>query len=354
MLRSAPRFAIALGSGALVLGALGVAVALTYHPVRPRVLCAMPIGTGQMAVYFGYSNESDEPVEVPLGSDNVVLPAGQPPTRFAPGSSGRYPNAAFVVTADKGQEIAWTLGPRTVRFTDETLRCPIPRSQEEPEDVAFVPPKPAPIEVPPPPPEPPKVEPEPPKPPEPPPEEVKPPPKLVERAPRPKQDKPPPPPKPVEVKEPVALALTGLTNLDGGIAIQKGEYDSFGDAAVKATPETTRPREEVVGGTIDGVVGGTGPATPPKRTPARVKVRPKGEWPADAPPRAGAVLVRLSLLVGVDGKVKQVKVVKSAGAAFDREARAVGLRAVFDPATVDAQPVESWVPWDVEFTPDDF
>jgi len=336
--KSAPRFAIALASGVLVLAALGVAVAFTYHPVRPRILCAMPLGNGQMAVYFGYSNETDAPVDEPLGSANVVLPAGAPPTRFAPGSSGRYPNAAFVVTADKGQEVAWTLGPRTVRFTDETLRCPIPRSQEEPEDVAFVPPKPAVIEVPPP--EPPK------------PEDLKPPPKLVERAPRPKQDRPPPP-KPVEVKEPVALALTGLTNLEGGIAIQKGDYDSFGDAAVEAKPETTAPREAVVG-VEGGVVGGTGPVTPPKRTPARVKVRPKGEWPADAPPRAGAVLVRLSLLVGADGKVKQVKVVKSAGAAFDREARAVGLRALFDPATVDDKPVESWVPWDVEFTPDDF
>ena len=348
--RSASRFAIALAAGVLLLAALGVAVALTYHPVRPRILCGMPLGTGEMAVYFGYSNEADAPVEEPLGSANVVVPAGRPPTRFSPGSSGRYPNAAFVVTAKKGDEIAWTLGPRTVRFDDETMRCPIPRTQSEPDRVAWVPPKPAVIEVPPP--EPPKPEPEPPKPPEPPPDEVKPPPKLGDRAPRPKQPKPEAP-KPVEVKEPVALALTGLTNLEGGIAIQKGDFDSLGDASVEARPETTKPREiGVVGGVVGGVDTGE-PAAPPKRTAARVKVRPRGEWPADAPPRAGAVLVRLSLLVGEDGKVKQVKVVKSAGAAFDREARAVGLRAVFEPATVDGKPLESWVPWDVEFTPDD-
>ncbi len=139
------------------------------------------------------------------------------------------------------------------------------------------------------------------------------------------------------------------------MGIQKGAYDTLGDAAVEVTEETNRPSEiGVVGGTPDGIGRVVAPPAPPKRTVARVKSRPKGTWPSDAPPRAGAVLVRLSLLVGVDGAVKQVKVVRGAGPAFDREARAVGMRAVFSPATVDDKPVESWVPWDVEFTPDDF
>jgi TonB family protein len=66
------------------------------------------------------------------------------------------------------------------------------------------------------------------------------------------------------------------------------------------------------------------------------------------------VLVRLTLRVGTDGVVKQVRVVRGAGPAFDREARAGGMRARFEPAPVDGEPVESWVPWGVEFTPDDF
>lgn len=351
------RFGIALGTGIVLMAALGVAVALSYHPVRPRILCAMPLGTGGYAVYFGYTNESDELVVEPRGASNRVLPGGEPTTSFAPGSSGSYPNAAFVVSARAGEEVAWTLGPRTVRLSEETLRCPIPTLSEPPEDVAWVAPKPAVIEpTPPPEPEPPAPE-TPPEPKvEPPPEPVatKPPPKPPERkAPRPK------PKKEITaiatVEAPVALALTGLTNMGSGMAIQKGEVDSLGDASVKADERTNRVIDAgALGGVEGGVPGGTLDVKPPKRTPARVKTRPKGEWPVDAPPRAGSVLVRLSLLVGTDGKVKQVKVIRGAGAAFDREARAVGLRALFSPATVDDEPVESWVPWDVEFTPDDF
>jgi len=349
---AAGRFGIALGAGAAVMVVLGVAVALSAHPVRPRILCAMPLGTGGYAVYFGYSNSTDETVVEPLGSSNLIVPRGEPVTTFAPGSSGVYPNAAFVVTAPANQEVAWTLGPRTVRLDDQTLRCPLPTLRPPPEDVVWVAPKPAVVEVAPPPPE--KVEPPPPEKIEPPElVEAKPPPKLGEtRSPKPK---PKEPPKPAQVEAPVALALTGLTNLDSGIGIQKGEYDSFGDARVEVTRETNRPADTgVAGGVPDGVGIVPAPAAPPKRTVARVRVRPKGEWPADAPPRAGSVLVRLSLRVGVDGAVKQVKVVRGAGPAFDRVARAVGMRAVFEPATVDGKPVESWVPWDVEFTPDGF
>ena len=59
------RFGIAFGTAAVLMAALGVAVAMSYHPVRPRVLCAMPLGTGTMAVYFGYSNEAEEAVVEP-------------------------------------------------------------------------------------------------------------------------------------------------------------------------------------------------------------------------------------------------------------------------------------------------
>ena len=64
--------------------------------------------------------------------------------------------------------------------------------------------------------------------------------------------------------------------------------------------------------------------------------------------------VRLSLRVGVDGKVRDVRVIKAAGEAFDRAARAIGLKVVFSPATEDGVPVEVWVPWTVEFAPVDW
>lgn len=343
------RFGIAFGTAAVLMAALGVAVAMSYHPVRPRVLCAMPLGTGTMAVFFGYSNEAEEAVIEPAGPRNHVEPKGEPPTTFEPGSSGVYPKAAFVVNAPANAEVSWTVGPRTARLDETTLRCVVPQLKAPPEDVAWIAPKPAviePVAPEPPKPEPPKPdEPEPPKPDEP----VKPAPKLGDTAPKPKQVQPktdtPPPP--------VALSLTGLTNLPGGIAVQKGDYDNFGDPEREVTPENDRPPAPQ--GDPTGKPDGTG-TTPgevvSKRVAAKVKSRPRGEWPADAPPRAGNVIVRLSLLVGEDGTVKQVKIVRGAGGAFDREARAVGMRAVFSPATVDGKPVESWVPWDVEFTPD--
>ena len=347
------RYGVALGAGVVMVALFTWGVMATYYPVRPRLLCTMPLGTGETAAYFGYYSEAEIELEVPLGEDNLVsawAKVERQPTRFPPGASGSFPDAAFVATyrprdVPAGETLSWTLGPRTVRVTAETPRCPVPQMKDVP-DVAWEKPKPPEIaKV-----EPPKPEPPPEAPPEPPkaePPKAEPP-KLKEARPRPKPDKPV---EPIKTEAPVALALTGLTNLDGGMAIQKGEFDSLGDAAVEATRETTAPREA---GSPDGVPDGKGsePQREPKKVPARVKVRPKGEWPADAPPRAGAVLVRLSLLVGTDGRVKQVKVVRKAGEAFDRVAKEVGMKAVFEPATVDGVAVESWVPWDVEFTPE--
>jgi protein TonB len=360
-MRTSHRFAAATAAGVAVIALLTWAVLATYHPLRPRIMCQMPLGTGQVAVYFGYSNQLDEPLSIPVGEDNRLSPwarTGSLPTVFAPGSSGAYPDAAFVATfrpsdVPAGETLSWRLGTRTVRLTDETPRCPVKPFKVAPEDVVWVRPKPVEIaKLEPPPvvvPEPEPAPPEPTRPPETKPEPTPPPPRAERRPPRPKPQNEPV--ASVKSDAPVALALTGLTNAPGGMAIQSGEFDSLGRADVVATRDTTAPREP---GRPDGVDGGTGDVAKPapKRVPARVKVRPRGEWPADAPPRAGAVLVRLSLLVGTDGRVKEVKVVRKAGPAFDREARAVGMKAVFDPATVDGEPVESWVPWDVEFTPD--
>ena len=65
------RFGVALGTGVAMMAGLGVAVALSSHPVRPRILCAMPLGTGGYSVYFGYTNGwlgyMLTPKELPLG-----------------------------------------------------------------------------------------------------------------------------------------------------------------------------------------------------------------------------------------------------------------------------------------------
>ncbi|MFO0744706.1 MAG: TonB family protein [Myxococcota bacterium] len=335
------------GAFALVMGGLLVwAVVAAWHPLRGRLVCIMPLGNGQTAAYFGYTNELDEPVSKPVGEDNYFAPGPadrRQPTAFPAHVAVGSRDAAFAV-AFSGDELRWVLDGRAVIASRESAQCPMPKPIEQPKDVTWVKPKPPPevAKVEPPKPEPPKEEPKP----EPPKEEPKPP---AAQPPRVKPKNPPPatPPKP---QEPVPLALDGLTNLGSGVVVQGGETTTLGNPEVVATKENTQPQEQVVG-EPGGVPGGV-PDRKVVRVPPKVKVRPRGEWPADAPPRAGAVLVKLSLLVGTDGKVEQVKLIKGAGAAFDREAKAVGLRAEFSPATEDGKPVAQWVPWVVEFTPD--
>jgi len=339
------RFAIAGAFAAVTGGLLAWAVTTAWHPVRPRLVCVQPLANGQTAAYFGYGNELDHAVTLPIGDDNMFTSGeagrGQPEV-FAPRVAVGSFERAFAV-AFSGRELRWRLDGREAIATPDSPRCPTPEPIPMRDDVAWVKPK----ALEPPPPEPP---PEPP-PPEPPPPEKKPEPvrpKLGTTAPKPKvphfiDAKPP---------EPVPLAVADLTGLSSGIVVQGGEETTLGDAAVAVTKTNTQPQPT---GVPDGSPDGQGTAPPAKvvRVPPKVKVRPRGEWPADAPPRAGAVLVKLSLLVDEEGKVSQVKVVKGAGAAFDREARRVGLQAVFAPATEDGKPVAQWVPWIVEFTPDE-
>lgn len=349
------RFTVA-GVGAAVIGGLLLwAVLASWHPLRPRLVCVMPLGNGQTAAFFGYTNHLEEPLSRPIGEGNYFEPG--PPDRRQPTA---FPGKITVSSRDQGfavafagERLTWVLDGREATATPDSPQCPMPKAAPQ-KDLAWVKPKPPepPKVEPPKPPEPPKVE---DKPPEPKPEKPPEPPPPAARPPRVKTDRPPPPqPKRIDnPPEPVPLALDGLTNLGSGVVLQAGTTTTLGSPEVEATPENTVERAD--DGTEPGPLRQTAPPTQPKKvvkTPPKVKVRPRGEWPADAPPRAGAVLVKLSLRVGVDGKVLDVKVVKGAGAAFDREAKAVGRQAVFDPATEDGKPVEQWVPWVVEFTPD--
>jgi TonB family protein len=196
-----------------------------------------------------------------------------------------------------------------------------------------------------------------PKPPEPPPEK-KPEPEVAEvpkakpkakrkrRKGQPKRKRPAaapkPDPTPEVVAEPAPLVLSNL-GLTGGVAVQAGDEDVFGDPSVAATQENTRPPPEV----------DDAPVAPPKRVAPRVVRRAIGSYPDDAPHLGRVVEVTLRLEIDEEGKVAKIHVVKGAGAAFDREARKTARRLRFKPGTLDDVPTPMWVPWIVVFEPAD-
>lgn len=139
----------------------------------------------------------------------------------------------------------------------------------------------------------------------------------------------------------------------GAVTVYGGEEDLFGKPDVKPTEDNVKvdkvddPKKapKAFG---DGRPGGGGP----KYTPARIKKKFKGgQWPDDAPMLGRVVRVQLSLLVGKDGRVTQVRVVQGAGDAFNRAAKREGKRQLFHPQLRDGAPVAGWVPWRVEFRP---
>lgn len=195
--------------------------------------------------------------------------------------------------------------------------------------------------------------PEPPKPPEPPPEK-KPEPEVAQTPkPKPKRRKgqpkrkrpaaaPKPEPTPQVAPERAPLVLSNL-GLTGGVAVQAGEEDVFGDPSVAATKENTRPPPQV----------DDRPAGPPKRVAPKVLRRATGTYPNDAPQMGRVVEVTLRLQVDEEGKVGKIFVVQGAGASFDREARKTARRLRFKPGTLDGVPTPMWVPWVVVFEPSD-
>ena len=200
---------------------------------------------------------------------------------------------------------------------------------------------------PPPPPPPPKAEPEPkPEPPKPKPKKKR---KRIKRAKAKPKAPPKPPPEVAPPKaEPAPLVLENV-NLTGKVAVQQGESDLFGDPSIKATKSNTRPQDNQEGeeeGEIDA------PKTPPKRVLPKPKRAVKGRYPEDAPRLGRTVEVKLSLLVDTTGKVKTVKVVRGAGAAFDRAAKRQAKAITFKPGTVGGVPKAMWVPWTFAFQPE--
>lgn len=366
MLSEGARLSIALLTAAASSGVAIAVVGSIYSPVRPVLVCVKTVTDRTATAWLGWDNVESETLELPVGEYNRFSPGpadrGQP-TRFEPGRAGGYPRDGIQVTFE-GESLTWRLGGREVTVTRESAACPTPATLDQLEPMAFVLPRT-------PPPEPPKPPEPPPKPPEPPPEPVAAKPDAakeptreaknhIEKAgqpkpkkPRPKRDSPADAPK----SEPAPLVLSGLTKLEHGVGVQSGDVDLLGDSRVAATERNTNVElvddpDNVPDKVGDGT-GGVGPGGP-ARTPPRVKTRVRGVYPEDAPRLGRTVSVSLSLLVGTDGRVKQVKVVRGAGGAFDREATKVGRQITFTPGTVGGEPTEQWVPWVVEFTPDDW
>lgn len=370
------RWPIAIVAAVIIHGAVGALIYLFDTPVKPFLECVEPHADGSYTAHFGYINNGDEPWTVSSDIDGGREVIASPPATFQPGRTAiewryqqtpegilAYPVTPVQVRFAAGQEVEWQVNFKRAAASDASEVCTPPKQQKE---VTPVLPKKK---------EPPKVEKKEEPKPKPPPKEEK---KVEEK--KPEQKKPEAkaekktrkpknqikkkgqpkkrkkPTKKVETKkaEPAPLVLSNVS-LTGGIGVQQGEQDIFGDPTVAATEENTNV--EVVD-EVDPSVKEIGTGEPAKEAPKKVEfvaAKPVSGhrgwgWPAGAPNLSRDVTVSLSVLVGTDGSVKKVKVIKGAGGVFDAEAKRRALRMKFKPATRDGVPYQTWIPWPVRFT----
>lgn len=92
--------------------------------VRPVVECVTANGDGTYTAYFGYRNDGDEAVTIPLGPRNRVAPApedrGQPAT-FGPGATAPWPNAPFSVIFSGS--LSWRVEGHAATASPDSPRC---------------------------------------------------------------------------------------------------------------------------------------------------------------------------------------------------------------------------------------
>ncbi len=211
------------------------------------------------------------------------------------------------------------------------------------------------VKLPPPPPPPPeeqKPEPEPEKP-----EAKAPPPTPAPRPvprnrPKPKPQDSEPPPK----DEPAPLVLSqtyGATADGGGVRVQTGDEDSFGDPAVEATRGARRRDDSPRAGPAGEGTGGPTPA--PERKVEIIHAVPrtscKADWPEGAPAARRVVEVTVLLSIDLEGKVASTRLLRAAGEPFDSAARKALQRCVFVPGTRDGKAFLDRIPFVVEFRP---
>jgi hypothetical protein len=93
--------------------------------VEPVLECVIPRLNNTYTAYFGYRNNTNETVTIPVGPNNRFRPApadrGQP-TVFQPGRSPLWPESAFAVRFD-GNELTWRLGDAEVSASSSSPRC---------------------------------------------------------------------------------------------------------------------------------------------------------------------------------------------------------------------------------------
>jgi hypothetical protein len=90
--------------------------------VTPIAECVDPLQDGQLLVHFGYKNDANTVVTIPVGANNSFAPGAQDqgqPTSF---ESGRVSNS-FTVLIPSTSTLQWTLGYATVTADISLPRC---------------------------------------------------------------------------------------------------------------------------------------------------------------------------------------------------------------------------------------
>ena len=321
---------------------LGMTVYSSYEPVRPMLECVEPMPDGSFVAHFGYWNRSEDALDWEIGLSNRFLGSssdrGQP-TMFAPGRSRPFPKAAFKVVSP-GTELTWELDGQSASATwdsrpcageKEELELPEPTLQKiEPvveEKVEEKVPEPPPKEE-----APPKVQPK----------------KASDSKPTPRKRKARRKPKPAKKVAPPPLIVSNAGDF-GDVGVRTGEEDSFGSAAVKTDPPKKKPVVETEEDGSDDGAGGDDFEN--VRVLPRILKKVAGKYPPEESGLGRYVRVRMSLRVGVTGKVTKVRIVRSGGAAFDIEARRVARLLRFRPGTLNGKAEAMWTPWLLEFWP---
>ncbi len=104
------------------------------QPVKPILECVIDNGDGTYTVHFGYLNQNDNAVDIPVGANNTFNQSSYNtalPTTFEPGRTGYWPNSGFSVVVDAGDlqnNLVWTLeGPdgsrRAATASTNTTPC---------------------------------------------------------------------------------------------------------------------------------------------------------------------------------------------------------------------------------------
>jgi TonB family protein len=321
---------------------LGMTVYSSYQPVRPLLECVEPMPDGSFVAHFGYWNRSEGALDWEVGQSNRFLGSasdlGQP-TKFAPGRSRPFPKAVFKVVSP-GAELTWELDGQSASATWDSRSCAGDKEALELPEPTLQKIEPV-VEE--------KVE---EKAPEPPPkEEAQPkakPKKASDTKPAPKKRKTRPKPRPAKKVAPPPLIVSNAGDF-GDVGVRTGEEDSFGSAAVKTEAPKKKPviEPEEEGG--DDGAGGDDFES--ERVLPRILKKVAGKYPPEESGLGRYVRVRMSLRVGVTGKVTKVRIVRSGGAAFDTEARRVARLLKFRPGTLDGKPEAMWIPWLLEFWP---